>query len=46
MSEASDANQDAEAAIESVVADYNEAVRRNDSDMFRRAFHSTATVAH
>ena len=46
MSEANDASQDAVAAIKSVVADYNEAVRSNDSDMFRRAFHPTATVAH
>jgi len=43
MSEANDTSQDAVAAIKSVAADYNEAVRSNDSDMFRRAFHVAAS---
>ena len=46
MSETIDANQDTEASIKSVVACYNDAVRSNDAEMFRRAFHPTATVAH
>ena len=46
MSDTVDASQDTEAAIKSVVACYNEAVRSNDAEMFRRAFHPTATVAH
>ena len=46
MSDSVDASQDAVAAIESVVAAYNDAVRSNDAELFRRAFHPTATVAH
>ena len=46
MSDSIDASQDAVAAIESVVAAYNDAVRSNDAELFRRAFHPTATVAH
>ena len=46
MSETIDANQDTEASIKSVVACYNDAVRSNDAEMFQRAFHPTATVAH
>ena len=46
MSKTMDANQDTEASIRSVVACYNDAVRSNDAEMFRRAFHPTATVAH
>ena len=46
MSDSIDANQDAVAAIESVVGTYNDAVRGNDPELFRRVFHPTATVAH
>ena len=46
MSDSIGAGQDAVAAIESVVAAYNDAVRGNDAELFRRAFHPTATVAH
>ena len=46
MSDAIDANKDTEAEIGSVVAAYNDAVRGNDAELFRHAFHPTATIAH
>ena len=46
MNETTNANTESEAGIKAVVAAYDDAVRGNDADGFRRVFHPTATIAH